>query len=177
MKGESVMGPGKVIGALLAGGKSQRMGRHKAGAPWVGGLRLADAALAALEEVCDAVVVLGHGDGLEHRPELLRIADMRVDAGPLAGVEALLASGLAERYLVCPCDMPFVSTSLLHALLRESGAVAIVRRSDDRTEPFPIALNASLAQSLNAYLVQGGRSVHGFLDTVAKTTVSAISDP
>ena len=177
MEGESVLGPGKVVGALLAGGKSSRMGRHKAGAPWVGGLRLADAALEALEIVCDAVVVLGHGDGLEHRPELLRIADMRMDSGPLAGLEALLASGLADRYLVCPCDMPFVSESLLQALLREEGAATIVRRADDRTAPFPLAVRSSLAPALGSYLAQGGRSVHGFLDTVAKTTVSAISDP
>ncbi len=155
--------PLSVMGGLLAGGRSRRMGQDKAGAPWLGEQRLADAALTSLEAVCDVVVVLGHGNGLDHRPDVTRLPDLRQDAGPLAGLEALLASGRARRYLICPCDMPLVSPTLLSALLDTSGEAVVTRREGGDRSPLPLALDGGLLARLQAFMDQGGRSVYSFL--------------
>ena len=49
----------RVVGALLAGGASQRMGRDKAGL-MLDGQTLAERALGVLRQVSSAQVILGH---------------------------------------------------------------------------------------------------------------------
>ena len=149
-----------VVGGLLAGGASRRMGEHKAGAAWLDDQRLADGALAALEAVCEQVVVLGHGTGLDHRRELTRLADLRHDAGPLAGLEALLCSGRGERYVICPCDMPFVNADLLAALLAEPAEAVVAARSDGRRATMPLALHSAVLPRLQAFLDDRRPPVH-----------------
>lgn len=134
----------KVVGALLAGGESRRMGRDKAGVI-VDGQTLAERALAVLGQVSDAQVILGHGRGCP--TELPRLPDVEPGAGPSAGLRALLASGLGDRYVVLPVDMPGVRAEHLAALLAACAhhrAACFVRGSaETRTlEPLPCVLDA-----------------------------------
>lgn len=107
-----------VVGALLAGGESRRMGRDKS-AIVVGGQTLAERALATLRSVSDRQVVLGHGRGCPD--DVPRLPDAAAGEGPSAGLRALLHSGLGDVYVVLPVDMPGVRPEHLTQLLAAGG--------------------------------------------------------
>ena len=81
----------RILGVVLAGGRSTRVGSDKALAE-LGGRSLLDRALAALERQCDAVIVAGRDHascaGVADRP--------RPAMGPLGGLNAALHHA-AER--------------------------------------------------------------------------------
>ncbi len=148
----------KVAGALLAGGRSARMGRPKAGVV-VDGQTMAVRALAALSGLGVPVVVVGHAMGVDG--DVRVIADARADVGPLGGVEALLASGVAEAYVVLPVDMPRVTTALLQELVAAFTGGAVVYRvvGADRLQPFPLVVAAAVLATVRARLDAGERRV------------------
>lgn len=148
----------RVVGALLAGGASQRMGRDKAGL-MLDGQTLAERALGVLRQVSSAQVILGHGRGCP--PEVPRLPDEEPGAGPSAGLRALLASGLGDRYVVLPVDMPGVRAehlALLVAACSTHRAACFVRGDDaSHLEPLPCVLDAA------AQLAPGERSLQALL--------------
>jgi molybdopterin-guanine dinucleotide biosynthesis protein A len=83
------MTPDRVLGVVLAGGKSSRFGSDKALAR-IDGRTLLDRALAALEPQCQAVVVAGRDDGLADRPH--------GGMGPLGGLCAALHHGAQHGF-------------------------------------------------------------------------------
>ena len=92
----------KLLGAILAGGRSRRFGSDKAVA-LLHGRPLIEHALAALARQADAVIVCGRewGDWVPDRPG--------PGLGPLGGLNAALYAA-AERgfdaVLSAPCDVP-----------------------------------------------------------------------
>lgn len=115
-----------VVGAVLAGGKSRRMGGNKALLPWAGAPLFAQVAhrLAAQTE---AVVISSSANPALFAPWQV-LADRFAAHGPLAGIHSGLlwakAQG-ASHLLTAPCDMPFVPTDLLARLALHDCAYAI----------------------------------------------------
>lgn len=102
------------IGVVLAGGRSRRMGRDKALLPWRG-RPLIEHQLALLRAAgVDDVRVSGQ------RPAYRGIADIRPQAGPLAGL-ASVAETLPDdtQLLVVPVDMPLLEPELLRRLCKQ----------------------------------------------------------
>lgn len=108
------MPPTDLLGVVLAGGRSRRMGRDKALLAFDGGTLLRRQ-VRLLEPLCARVVVSGAYAGFDC------IADARPDAGPLAG---LLAAGAVWRgaVLVLPVDMPLMSAEALAELAQAAQA-------------------------------------------------------
>lgn len=106
----------RITGVLLTGGASSRLGQSK-------GARFGPAVAARLAEVCDPCFEVGPGHtGLPARPD--------PGEGPL---RALAAAGITDDALVVACDMPRVTTGLLHWLAERPGtAVPVV---DGRIQP------------------------------------------
>lgn len=128
-----------VVGALLAGGESRRMGQDKS-ALVLEGQTLAERALATLAAVSDRQVILGHGRGCP--PDVPRLPDTVPGQGPSEGLRALIASGLGDVYLVLPVDMPGVSVEQLRRLLRAlAGHTAACFARAGVIEPLPCALD------------------------------------
>lgn len=98
------------VGILLAGGLSRRFGSPKAFAEIDGGL-FYERTYQALEAACGHVVIVSREEFLPLFPkELDVITDLLVVAGkgPLAGIFSAMALRPAERYMVLPCDIPFI---------------------------------------------------------------------
>ncbi|MBC7160172.1 MAG: molybdenum cofactor guanylyltransferase [Porphyrobacter sp.] len=113
----------RVLGAVLAGGRSRRFGSDKALARYAG-RPLLDHALRALAGQVDAVIVCGRAvDGLcciDDRP--------RPGLGPLGGLNAALAHGGAWGFdAVCSigCDTPLLPGDLVRRLMAQ-GCPAVV---------------------------------------------------
>jgi molybdenum cofactor guanylyltransferase len=101
-----------ITGFVLAGGKSTRMGRDKAGLS-LGGPTLLETALETARAVSgeDNVFILGS-------PELYGaygpvIPDVFPGCGPLGGIHAALAHTKTEFNLIIGVDTPFLSPPLL----------------------------------------------------------------
>lgn len=105
-----------LIGLVLAGGRSSRMGRDKAQLPWGDGTLL------------DHAVVLLHASGVEvvkvsgERPGFDCVADVAPGAGPGVAISDVLAALPAHAaVLIVPVDMPRLTPALLTRLLQAPG--------------------------------------------------------
>jgi molybdopterin-guanine dinucleotide biosynthesis protein A len=142
-------------GAIVAGGASSRMGRPKADLILSDGRTMAQTIAATLSALCDRVVIVGQCEGLPH---LVRIDDRIPGLGPVGGIDALLASDIDDQYLICPCDTPMVTTSLLKQLLDDEAAAATVFQSDRATpfDPLPCRLRGDLRAEVQDFIARGG---------------------
>jgi len=124
-----------VSAAILAGGRSRRMGRHKALLEF-DGLTLLERTVRTLETLRPAVQeVFVVGAWPEYRTLPLRVVPDDVpNAGPLGGIATALRAAISERVLVVACDMPRLSTCLMSAMLDAVGdeqvLVPIVRDAE-----------------------------------------------
>ena len=112
-----------VLGVVLAGGRSSRMGRDKALLQWHGKSLLQH----QLDTLRDAGVDATRVSGL--RPQHDGIPDLEPDRGPLAGLASIAAATDGDTdLLVVPVDMPLLSGALLRKLIgADPGADACVR--------------------------------------------------
>ena len=112
----------RVLGAVIAGGRSVRFGAPKPLAP-LAGTRLVDRAVLALEASADDVVAIVNDPALAAAIGLPWRADVLPDAGSLAGIHAALLWA-RERdcvgVLALAADMPLVPAALL-CRLRDLG--------------------------------------------------------
>lgn len=144
-------------GAVLAGGAGRRMGRRKDSLPLADGRSMLTAVAAVLAETCHDVVVVGDAE-----TEMKRIEDLRTGQGPLGGIEALLGSGLDTDYLVCPCDLPLLTATLLRRLTAATPAIATVFHVDGEPDfrPLPARISAEALDVVRGHLDGGRRAVH-----------------
>lgn len=105
-----------IVGLVLAGGRSSRMGRDKA-LLRIDGLTLLERTARVLRDAgAEHIAVSGARDD--------GIPDRWADAGPVGGI-ASAASRLPDgQWLVVPVDMPRLDAALLDALLVERSATA-----------------------------------------------------
>ncbi len=148
----------RILGAVLAGGRSSRFGSDKALA-LLDGVALLDHAVTALAPFCAAVVVCGRDD-----PRHITLADRPAPGmGPLGGLNAALHKALAEDYagvLVTGCDMPRFPKALADALIGEQAAVL---DGQHLAAWWP----AALAPLLDTHLAQSERhSLRGWMERV-----------
>ena len=154
-------------GAVLVGGKSRRMGRPKDALRLADGRTMLETVAATLAEICRCVVVVGDAD-----TQLVQIADQRPGQGPLGGIEALLASGIDTEYLVCPCDVPLVTSRLLRRLTVRTRAPATVFAVERELQPLPARICAAALEAVRTLLDGDQRAVARLLRSVETETVA-----
>ncbi len=147
------------IGAVLAAGASSRMGTAKGDLVLPGGQTMLQAVIKTLESTCVEVVTIGT------RFEAHRfVPDLRSGAGPLGGIEALLASGFDETYLISPNDIPLLSPEMFQRLTVPSEAVATAFQTEDaRIQALPLRISVAALPTVTAALERGHNAVHNVL--------------
>lgn len=160
-----------ILGGVFVGGASRRMGQPKGLLRGPDGRTLIARAQAALREAGAEPILVGR------RPEYAAlgpaIEDALPDAGPLAGLVALLERPGADRVIALACDMPFVTAADLRALLAVDAPIVAPRR-DGRWEPLCAVYAPSVAPVARRRLEAGRRSLQGLLDAV-ETAEAAIA--
>jgi molybdopterin-guanine dinucleotide biosynthesis protein A len=178
----------RVLGVVLAGGDNRRYdGRPKALEP-VGGTRIADRVIRALRQVVDRVVLVANDAttfgvlGLETRP------DVRPGLGALGGIYTAVAWARDDDYdgaLVTACDMPFLNSALLRALIHHAGAddvVAPQSASRRSVEPLCAYYGTGCLTPIERALERGERHATSFysevkVHTIPQPQVEAFGDP
>jgi molybdopterin-guanine dinucleotide biosynthesis protein A len=121
-------------GAILAGGRSRRLGGlNKAALELApsGGASVLDRQLARLRRVVDLTIIIANDAQAFRATGVPVIPDLRPDGGAIGALHTAIHSAQTDRTLVMACDMPFVSEALL-AHLVEAGRnvdIAIPRTS------------------------------------------------
>jgi molybdopterin-guanine dinucleotide biosynthesis protein A len=152
----------KVVGLLLAGGQSRRMGGGDKALRLLGGIALLDWVIERLRPQVDALVLNANGDRARFARFALPIVADSVPgfAGPLAGVLAGLDWAISHRpdcpYVVSVAtDAPFLPADLVARLahgLDEAGADLACAASGGRSHPvfglWPVRLRDDLRQAV-----------------------------
>ena len=123
---------------IQAGGESRRIGRDKALMPFLG-QPLILRPLSRLAPLADEVLVTSNQPEQYRFLSLTPIPDLLPGCGALGGLYTALSAASHPYVAVVACDMPFASPALFAfelLTLRESGADAVIPRSEAGTEPF-----------------------------------------
>jgi len=169
-------------GFVVAGGRSQRMGRDKALLPWAGTTLLRHA-LFRLQAVCGDVRILS---GAEPRYTDYGVAvhtDVVPDAGPLGGVHAGLLNLRAPLGLFLGVDTPLIPAALLGALLAAADEYdAVVPVVGGRPEPLCAVYRNTCLEPVQRCLETGGRKMTSFwpeirVRTLGHEELAAFGDP
>lgn len=138
------------------------MGRDKATLAW-GGSTLLDHALARLGAVCTRLRVLSGADRRYEDRGLPVIVDAMHQQGPLAGIQAGLASCPGHAGLFLAVDLPLVPVTLLrHLLERLDGHDAVVPSSPHGPEPLCAVYGPRCLEPISRRLEQGERKMSCF---------------
>ena len=141
------------------------MGREKLSLE-VEGVSLIERVRAALTDCCREVLVVGEG-GVKLEGVRYITGERPGGLGPLAGIEAGLASARYPITFIAAGDMPFVEKDLVDHLLgrlARGGVLAVVPRYRGRAHPLCAAYARALLPLLGTALDNGARAVHGFLE-------------
>lgn len=124
-----------MTGAVLAGGKSSRMGTNKALLTF-GGRRLIERIVAALRDLFPEVLVIGGTPGPYDDLGVRVIPDLIPEKGSLGGIYTATAAASHPHAFVMACDMPFFNASLIRHMQALAGdADLVIPRSAEGLQP------------------------------------------
>ena len=146
--------------AILAGGKSRRMGTDKSF------IRLDGKPM--LQHVIDRVSVLGLPIILiANQPEKYELfglpifPDIIPDAGSLGGLYTAIRSAGADRTLCVACDMPFLNPTLLRFLLDQCiGCDSVAPKTGDISHGLHAVYTTACIAAMHANILRGDLAIH-----------------
>lgn len=142
----------KLLGLVLAGGQSRRMGQDKALLMREGQSQLGYTT-SLLEQVTDSVYVSARGEQQDdpERSRFPTIVDRYEDIGPVAGILSAMDEHPDADWLVLACDLPNIDVATLEYLLEH-------RATDKPFSAFKSSYDG-LPEPLCAVYVSGSDSV------------------
>ena len=157
----------RIAGAILAGGKAQRMGGIAKGMLQAGGpLSLIERLVVHLIRArVEEVIIVANDDRPYTRIGCAIVPDGRIDAGPLAGIEAALGyfAGRYDAVLCLPCDMPSLSwkemSALISAFVDTGGPLIFAETEDGARHPLCAVVRVDLRDGISAALDRGELTV------------------
>jgi molybdopterin-guanine dinucleotide biosynthesis protein A len=161
-----------VTGIILAGGKSQRMGRQKLSLK-VGGVPLFERVYSLLNQIFADIIVVAN------RPESFRSSGARVisDVIPSKGALGGLYTGLtyaSDHHTFCfGADMPFLNGRLIRYMVerRHEGDV-IIPKTPDGLQPLHAVYSKECLRPIKKVLARGGLKIIDFFTDVTVVYVS-----
>jgi molybdopterin-guanine dinucleotide biosynthesis protein A len=162
-----------VSAAIMAGGKSKRMGQDKAwieldGEPLV--KRVAD----VLAQVADEVIVVANDPKYE-RLGLRVVRDRYPDGGALGGIATGVTAATHDTVLVAACDMPFLSVDVWRLIVGHAGeADVVIPRVGGEFETLHALYTKACVPHIARSLAENRLRVISFFDQVK---VLAIEEP
>jgi molybdopterin-guanine dinucleotide biosynthesis protein A len=150
-----------LLGAVLAGGESRRMGSDKAGVE-IAGQPFLDRVSGSLTRATDRVVVLGgQREGYETWPDEVS------GSGPLAGVATALNRMDEDRALIVAVDNVFVRPETLTHLASINSDLPVVPVDRDGVRQVTCAIYPRQIADLAREESEAGGSIQTLLDRVS----------
>jgi molybdenum cofactor guanylyltransferase len=162
-----------VSAAIMAGGKSTRMGQDKA---WIelDGEPLIARVAAVLAEVADEVIIVANDPRYESLG-LRVVRDRYPQGGALGGIATGVSAATHDTVLVAACDMPFLSADVWRVLLAHAGeADVVIPRIGGEYETLHAIYTKACVPHMVRSLAENRLRVIAFFDAVR---VLAIDEP
>ena len=122
--------------AILAGGKSRRMGRDKAFVE-LAGIPMIQWVISSLVAQCSAKAIIISNEPEKYSQFGLPVyPDVIPGMGPLSGLFTAFTVTGADRVMIAPCDSPFISPDVIKFILNypDGGADAVIPFVDGREQ-------------------------------------------
>jgi molybdopterin-guanine dinucleotide biosynthesis protein A len=160
-----------VTGAVLAGGKSRRMGRDKAWLDLGDGVPLVRRVAETLRSIADEVIVVAN-DARYVELGVRVVADRYGEKGAFGGIATAVWAAEGEVVCIAACDMPFPSADVYRLLLGlvEGHDVAIPKIGGEY-ETMHAVYRKSCLSAMEAALARGEMRVISFFGDVAVRVV------
>lgn len=155
-----------ILGAVLAGGRSTRMGQDKADV-LVDERTMLERVASAIGPNTRRVVVLGHDrEGWECWPDSVHVQ------GPLAGIATALARTDDQHVLVVAVDHPFVRSDTLRKILDLADGLPVVPVDDHGVRQVTCAVYPKSISDAASEEASNGGSIQSLLDRVSFEAVT-----
>ena len=162
-----------VTGAVLAGGRSQRMGSDKGLLPF-GGRRLIQVVLDTLRPLFSEVVIVANDPVTYGGFGVPVVPDRIPGKGPLGGIHAALSATPSPHAFCVACDMPFVSPTVVnHLCALAPGYDAVVPHLDAGCEPLHAVYGRSCLRHVERMIREDRLRVDELLAVVRVRRVDA----
>jgi molybdenum cofactor guanylyltransferase len=152
--------------ALLAGGRSRRMGRDKRllAVDWQGEpVPLWRRQLCVLRRLAPAELLISGPPDLEYPPDVTVVPDKMKDAGPLAGIASCLEVSQSRLLLVLAVDLPNITPHYLESLVQAATpGRGVVPAIEHELEPVAAVYPVEAMTTAFACVQRGERSVQAF---------------
>lgn len=155
-----------VSAAVVAGGKSRRMGRDKAWLDLGDGRPIVRRVVDVLCAVADEVLLVANDE--RYRTLGVRVVPDRFpEGGALGGIATGVAAAAHDRVLVAACDMPFLRPEVFRLLVaRSEGWDAVVPRVGGELEALHALYAKSCVAPMERALASGKMRVVSFFADV-----------
>jgi len=120
--------------AVLAGGRSSRLGRNKA-LLQVGGITIVERILSIVSRFSPDVRIITNTPADYRYLDVEAVPDIRPGCGPLSGIHTALHLSATEYVLVTSCDIPLMTAGLVGRLTRACAGADITICKHSRFEP------------------------------------------
>lgn len=155
-----------VSAAIMAGGKSRRMGADKAWLDVGDGRPIVQRVIDVLSEVADDVLIVANDERYAALGPRV-VPDRWPEGGALGGIGTGIGAAEHERVLVVACDMPFLRAPLLRYLVeRSDGVDAVVPRIAGEHETMHALYTKACLAPIERALAAGKMRVISFFDEV-----------
>ncbi|EPJ56274.1 MAG: hypothetical protein OFPI_00640 [Osedax symbiont Rs2] len=165
---------------VLAGGQGSRMGGLDKGIVQYRERKMIEWTLDVIKPLVSQLLISCNRNLSDYMPLADSVVCDRIagSLGPLAGIHAAMESAASTTLLVLPCDTPLISGSIIERILQSAADnpdAIVVLAEDEFLHPLHAAIPVALKQSLEDYLIDGGRAVRKwyYQHNVVKLQVSA----
>ena len=164
-----------LFGAVLAGGKSSRMGTDKA--------LLSVSGKTMLSRTQELLVEVGAKEVLVCRNEPGFVVDELPNSGPIGGIYSALKYILQARHnsdtgntakalLVVPVDMPLLDKHCLFELINCREHLPLARQFYNQQFPILLPVSEKVRDCAKAVAVSGNRSITSFLHAIGCKSIT-----
>jgi molybdopterin-guanine dinucleotide biosynthesis protein A len=166
----------RITGFILAGGRSQRMGRDKAQVPWQD-RTLLTRAIIEMKAASTTVCIVG-GGGSNKVAGTVVLPDISPGAGPMGGLYTALHHSETDWNLVLAVDLPLVNADFLRFLITQlqENNLAIVPETGGHLQPLCGAYRRGFLPKIQQALKENRRSIHRLLEESNPGIIRVVSE-
>lgn len=167
----------RVTGIVLAGGNSSRMGFDK-GLAHFRGKPLVQYAIETLEQICSRIIISTNSVSYGHLGYPVK-GDIFPGTGPMGAIYSALMSSKTEHNLVLSCDTPFVTSLLMHRLLKnaEGFQVVLPESKPGFVEPLIGYYHINNTTAMLAFIQRGDLKLIDYIETSYYRCISMYGNP
>jgi molybdopterin-guanine dinucleotide biosynthesis protein A len=157
----------RVTGVIQAGGRSTRMGGRPKALMELGGRRIIERVVAALDGVIDELLIVTNTPDLYAFLRLPMVPDVHPEGGSLGGIYTGLKAAAGDAAFTVACDMPFLRRDVVRLVVERAGlGDVVIPRVGDQFETMHAVYQKACLPHMEERLLTGQLKIVGFFDKV-----------